>query len=151
MGPSYPSSSVRHTRPAPAPAPFPHSARIPLTRVQSSRVAPRPHLETVVAEADHTRHASPDDARVASLPPRRPPPNNTLNTQSRAQQTHSRSRSLRAHPHRADPPTLCSRRGKKAKLGSVAERAHVLSTSVQRLTPLLRNTVVCSCCRTRRS
>eukprot|EP00964_Phaeocystis_antarctica_P019563 scaffold10794_cov66-Phaeocystis_antarctica.AAC.14 len=33
-----------------------------------------------------------------SLSPSRPP-NNTLNTQSRAQQTHSRSRSLRAHPH----------------------------------------------------
>ena len=32
-----------------------------------------------------------------SLSPSRPP-NNTLNTQSRAQQTHSRSRSLRAHP-----------------------------------------------------
>eukprot|EP00964_Phaeocystis_antarctica_P162631 scaffold137244_cov99-Phaeocystis_antarctica.AAC.2 len=30
------------------------------------------------------------------------PPNNTLNTQSRAQQTHSRSRSLQAHPHSAD-------------------------------------------------
>eukprot|EP00964_Phaeocystis_antarctica_P004852 scaffold2630_cov57-Phaeocystis_antarctica.AAC.2 len=34
------------------------------------------------------------------------PPNNTLNTQSRAQQTHSRSRSLRAHPHSADPPSV---------------------------------------------
>ena len=32
-----------------------------------------------------------------SLSPSRPP-NNTLNTQSRAQQTYSRSRSLRAHP-----------------------------------------------------
>eukprot|EP00964_Phaeocystis_antarctica_P000526 scaffold288_cov94-Phaeocystis_antarctica.AAC.1 len=40
-----------------------------------------------------------------SLSPSRPP-NNTLNTQSRAQQTHSRSRSLRAHPHRADPPSV---------------------------------------------
>ena len=39
-----------------------------------------------------------------SLSPSRPP-NNTLNTQSRAQQTHSRSRSLRAHPHRAANPS----------------------------------------------
>eukprot|EP00964_Phaeocystis_antarctica_P035632 scaffold20358_cov73-Phaeocystis_antarctica.AAC.3 len=38
------------------------------------------------------------------------PPDNTLNTQSRAQQTHSRSRSLRAHPHRADPPSGAARR-----------------------------------------
>ena len=29
---------------------------------------------------------------------------NTLNMQSRAEQTHSRPRSLRAHPRRADPP-----------------------------------------------
>eukprot|EP00964_Phaeocystis_antarctica_P095119 scaffold61688_cov36-Phaeocystis_antarctica.AAC.3 len=42
------------------------------------------------------------------------PPNNTLNTQSRAQQTHSRSRSLRAHPHRADPPSVMPR---AARLG----------------------------------
>ena len=42
-----------------------------------------------------------------SLSPSRPP-NNTLNTQSRAQQTHSRSPSLRAHSHRADlPPASC--------------------------------------------
>ena len=40
--------------------------------------------------------------------------NNTLNTQSRAQQTHSRSRSLRAHPHRADPPSVMPR---AARLG----------------------------------
>eukprot|EP00964_Phaeocystis_antarctica_P053850 scaffold31624_cov59-Phaeocystis_antarctica.AAC.2 len=43
-----------------------------------------------------------------SLSPSRPP-NNTLNTQSRAQQTHSRSRSLRAHPHSADPPSVMPR------------------------------------------
>eukprot|EP00964_Phaeocystis_antarctica_P001875 scaffold977_cov38-Phaeocystis_antarctica.AAC.5 len=42
------------------------------------------------------------------------PPNNTLNTQSRAQQTHSRSRSLRAHPHSADPPSVIPR---AARLG----------------------------------
>eukprot|EP00964_Phaeocystis_antarctica_P111535 scaffold75885_cov64-Phaeocystis_antarctica.AAC.1 len=42
------------------------------------------------------------------------PPNNTLNTQSRAQQTHSRSRSLRAHPHSADPPSVMPR---AARLG----------------------------------
>eukprot|EP00964_Phaeocystis_antarctica_P022416 scaffold12437_cov58-Phaeocystis_antarctica.AAC.1 len=41
-------------------------------------------------------------------------PNNTLNTQSRAQQTHSRSLSLRAHPHRADPPSVMPR---AARLG----------------------------------
>ena len=34
------------------------------------------------------------------------PPNSTLNTLSRAEQTHSRS--LRAHPRRADPPPLAS-------------------------------------------
>eukprot|EP00964_Phaeocystis_antarctica_P083791 scaffold52740_cov67-Phaeocystis_antarctica.AAC.2 len=48
-----------------------------------------------------------------SLSPSRPP-NITLNTQSRAQQTHSRSRSLRAHPHRADPPSVMPR---AARLG----------------------------------
>eukprot|EP00964_Phaeocystis_antarctica_P104528 scaffold69624_cov58-Phaeocystis_antarctica.AAC.1 len=43
-----------------------------------------------------------------TLSPSRPP-NNTLNTQSRAQQTHSRSRSLRAHPRRADPLSVMPR------------------------------------------
>eukprot|EP00964_Phaeocystis_antarctica_P017999 scaffold9994_cov61-Phaeocystis_antarctica.AAC.1 len=54
-----------------------------------------------------------------SLSPSRPP-NNTLNTQSRAQQTHSRSRSLRAHPHRTDPPSVMPR---AARLGRRSWRA----------------------------
>ena len=37
------------------------------------------------------------------------PPNNTLNTQSCAQQTHSQSRTLGAHPRRADPPSVRDR------------------------------------------
>eukprot|EP00964_Phaeocystis_antarctica_P035403 scaffold20202_cov52-Phaeocystis_antarctica.AAC.1 len=54
-----------------------------------------------------------------SLSPSRPP-NNTLNTQSRAQQTHSRSRSLRAHPHSADPPSVmpsAARLGRRSWVG----------------------------------
>ena len=51
-----------------------------------------------------------------SVSPSRPP-NNTLNTQSRAQQTHSRSRSLRAHPHSVDPPSVMPRAACKAASG----------------------------------
>eukprot|EP00964_Phaeocystis_antarctica_P104677 scaffold69793_cov55-Phaeocystis_antarctica.AAC.1 len=73
-----------------------------------------------------------------SLSPSRPP-NNTLNTQSRAQQTHSRSRSLRAHPRSADPPSVMPR---AARLGRRSRACSTLTPTklVHRLLQRRRGT-----------
>eukprot|EP00964_Phaeocystis_antarctica_P091462 scaffold58663_cov40-Phaeocystis_antarctica.AAC.1 len=65
------------------------------------------------------------------------PPNNTLNTQSRAQQTHSRSRSLRAHPRRADPPSVMPRAARLGRRSWVGRHRQA-----ERLGHLLRGRVL---------
>eukprot|EP00964_Phaeocystis_antarctica_P025349 scaffold14242_cov55-Phaeocystis_antarctica.AAC.3 len=67
----------------------------PYPRLRPSRPAPFSIIQYYSGE-DSELHS-------LSVTPNRPQ-NNTLNTQSRAQQTHIRSRSLRAHPRRVDPP-----------------------------------------------
>eukprot|EP00964_Phaeocystis_antarctica_P029340 scaffold16531_cov55-Phaeocystis_antarctica.AAC.4 len=67
------------------------------------------------------------------------PPNNTLKTQSRAQQTHSRSRSLRAHPHSADPPSVMPRAARLGRRSWVGRHRQA-----ERLGHLLRGRVYCT-------
>ena len=61
----------------------------------------------------------------------------TLNTQSRAQQTHSRSRSLRAHPHSADPPSVMPRAARLGRRSWVGRHRQA-----ERLGHLLRGRVL---------
>eukprot|EP00964_Phaeocystis_antarctica_P064493 scaffold38799_cov71-Phaeocystis_antarctica.AAC.1 len=87
------------------------------------------------------------DSYTHSLSPSRPP-NNTLNTQSSAQQTHSRSRSLRAHPRRAEPHSGMPRAAPLGRVDSIVYCSHKDATISRISRPQILH---CNRCADRRS